>query len=114
MLDIENSIRYFNVLKIYFDTRIRQVNNNAILKKAEDSINVATSNLEETKKSAKGSTRWAIAGIIISLMFGVASILYSIYLSRESSEELDSVREELVNQLNNSMASGVSPMREVE
>lgn len=51
--NIENSVRYFNVLKVFFDTRIRQVNNSAVLKKAEDSINVATTNLKETKNLQK-------------------------------------------------------------
>lgn len=101
--NIENSIRYFNVLKAFFDTRIRQVNNNAVLKKAEDSITIATNNLEETRVSSRQSTRWAIAGIIISLIFGIASILYSIYLSRESSEELNEVKNELIKILNHQL-----------
>lgn len=99
--NIENSARYFNVLKAFFDTRIRQANNNAVLKKAEDSITIATNNLKETRISSRQSTKWAIAGIIISLIVGIASIIYSIYLSSESSEELNEVKNELVKILNN-------------
>lgn len=92
--NIENSVRYFNVLKVFFDIRIRQLNTKAVLKKAENSI-------EAIRVSARQSTLWAIAGIIISLVIGIGSILYSVSLSRQSSQELNEVRNELIKTLNN-------------
>ncbi len=92
--NIENSVRYFNVLKVFFETRIRQLNNKAVLRKAQYSI-------EATRDSARQSTLWAIAGIIISLVIGIGSILYSVFLSRQSSQELNEVRNELIKTLNN-------------
>lgn len=132
--NIENSVRYFNVLNVFFDTKIRQVNNLSILKKAEanlknseeslkqleksirtaerslsisqDSLNTSQStletandNIEETRNAAKGSTRWAIGGILFSLFIGVISIFYSIHLSNESSRQLEEVKIELLNTL---------------
>ena len=132
--NIENSVRYFNVLNVFFDTKIRQVNNLSILKKAEanlknseeslkqleksirtaerslsisqDSLNTsqntletANDNIEETRNAAKGSTRWAIGGILFSLFIGVISIFYSIHLSNESSRQLEEVKIELLNTL---------------
>lgn len=44
--NIENSVRYFNVLFVFFDTKIRQTNNLAILKKSEESISTAAANLK--------------------------------------------------------------------
>ncbi len=132
--NIENSVRYFNVLYVFFDTKIRQANNLSILKKAEanlknseeslkrleksiktaeqslvisqDSLNTSQStletankNIETTRKAAKESTRWAIGSIILSVILGVASIIYSVHLSNESSRQLEEVKKELLNTL---------------
>lgn len=134
--NIENSVRYFNVLYVFFDTKIRKVNNLSILKKAEanlknseeslkrletsirtaerslmvsqdslntsqDTLKTANYNIEETQKAAKSSTKWAIGGILFSLFIGVISIIYSIHLSNESSEQLEEVKSELLNTLGN-------------
>lgn len=135
--NIENSVRYFNVLYAFFDTKIiRKVNNLSILKKAEanlknseislkqlekslrtaeqslsvsqaslttsqNTLKTANYNIEETQKAAKSSTKWAIGSILFSLFIGVISILYSIHLSNESSEQLEEVKSELLNTLGN-------------
>lgn len=98
--NIENSVRYFNVLYVFFDTKIRQTNNLAILRKSEESLSTAAANLKETQKSAKSSTRWALWSIIISLAVSLASIGYSIYTANQSSKQLDDVRKELIDTLN--------------
>ena len=56
--NLKNSVRYFNALYIYFDTKIRQTNYLSILKKAEDnlknseeSLRRLQSNLEATQTS---------------------------------------------------------------
>lgn len=104
--NIENSVRYFNVLYVFFDTKIRKTHNISILKKAEENLkgigkNLKASeetlqtsflNINETKRAAKTSTWWAIGSIGLSFLIGIVSILYSIKLSTESSQELQEAR----------------------
>lgn len=132
--NIENSVRYFNVLYVFFNTKIRQANNLSILKKSEanlrnseeslkqleasikateqslsvsqksldvsqETLGKANTNIEETRKSAKSSTRWAIGSIIISFALGVLSLVYSIDASNESSRQLEEVKTELLRTL---------------
>lgn len=133
--NLENSVRYFNALYVYFDTRIRQKNYVSILKKAEDNLKnseeslrrletnlqatqaslnlsqqnldtagstfrTSESNLTETKNAAKSSTKWAIASILLSGVFSIAGILYSIKTSNDSSKQLEKVKSELIETLN--------------
>lgn len=126
--NIENTIKYFNVLYLFFDAKIRLTNNYTILQKAEHTLrnteesltrlettlvasnenlqisrrNLMTSeiNIDETRKSARSSTNWAILSIIISFIIGIGSLWYSIYTSKQSSTELEGVKIDLLNTLN--------------
>lgn len=93
--NIENSIRYFNVLYVFFDTKIRKAHNLSILKKAEKNLQTSLYNIEETRKAAKSSTRLAIISIVLSFFIGIFSIFYSIKLSKDSSRELLETRIQL-------------------
>lgn len=99
--NIENSIRYFNVLKTLFDSRIQETNTNSILKKAEENIQVATDNLKSSIRSSRNSTILAYISIIV----GVVSIVISLYISNYSSQELNDAKNELVNTMNEIKAS---------
>lgn len=115
--NIENSVRYFHVLYVFFDTKIRKNHTLSILKKAEENLigighNLETSetnlrssltNLEETKKAAKSSTIWAVASILIGFIVGIAGICYSINLSKDSSRELQETRMQLEKTINESV-----------
>ncbi len=71
--NLKNSVRYFNALYVYFDTKIRQTNYLSILKKAEDnlrnseeSLRRLESNLEATQASLNLSQQnLATAGITL-------------------------------------------------
>lgn len=132
--NIENSVKYFNVLYLFFDSKIRLANNYSILSKAEENLrnseeslsrlertfntsnrnlevsleSLATTeqtlvkakeNIEATQKSANSSTRWAIFSIVLSVIVAIGSLWYSIYSAKNSSEELDRVKIELLNTL---------------
>jgi len=86
--NIKNSIKYFHVLNTVFNEKIRETNTLRVLQKAEE-------NLKAITKSANGSLKIGIIGILISLFFGIGSIAYSVYLSNESSEELKKASNEL-------------------
>ena len=143
--NIENSVRYFNVLFTFFDTLIRKNNTLSILKNVEENLrkseeslsrisetlenskkSIETSeltlktteetlktseltlknsntNIEETKDAADKSTKWAIAGIIFSVILSIASISYSIYLSNLSSKELKETSTDLETSFKSSM-----------
>lgn len=49
--NIENSIRYFRVLYVFFETKIRQANNLAILQKAEANLKNSEINLQQLQES---------------------------------------------------------------
>ena len=104
--NIENSIKYFHVLNVVFNERIREVNTLKVLQKAEVNLDAITKtarqNLdaivktaEESTISAKKSIKITIYGIWISLILGIASIAYSVYLSKESSDNLKKAGDEL-------------------
>ena len=99
--NIKNSVRYFDVMNVFFDVRFRKSTYKEMISKAEKSIDISLQNLKKTGKSAKEATVWAIVGIIISLAFGLGSIWYSIVQSRHSSEELNQIKTELVRTLQN-------------
>lgn len=90
--NIENSIKFFKALEFEFDIRYQRKNTEAIINRVVDE---ATVNMTATAKSSKESTCFAIGSIILSLILSVISIGYSIALSKESSEELHSVKESL-------------------
>ncbi|MDE6578687.1 MAG: hypothetical protein K2K58_11020 [Muribaculaceae bacterium] len=133
--NLENSVRYFKALYVYFDTRIRQKNYFSILKKAEDnlknseeslrrletnleatqaslnlsqqsldtageSLDTSKSNLSETISAAKSSTKFAVISIVISALFSITGILYSIKTSDDSTRQLEKVKSELIETLN--------------
>lgn len=83
--NLTNSIRYFKALYAYFDTKIRQTNYTSIIKKAEESLKTAgetfqkaEQNLTQTEKSSKSSTRWALAGIAVSIILSAISLILSL------------------------------------
>jgi len=123
--NIENSVKYFKVLFTFFDTKIRKNNTISLLQNVEKNLRnseeslqrigetlenskkslntsertlkTSLENIKKTKDAAKDSTKWAIRGIIFSVLVSLISILYSMYLSNESSKELKetSTRQEL-------------------
>ncbi len=97
--NIENAVKYFNVLYLFFDAKIRLANNYAILKKAEENISKSEKSIRETQKSAKSSTHWAIGSIGLSIVIAIGSIWYSICAANDSSRELETVKNELLNTL---------------
>lgn len=58
--NIENAVKYFNVLYLFFDAKVRLTNNYSILEKAEKNLRSSEISILETQKSAKSSTKWAI------------------------------------------------------
>ncbi len=73
------------------------------LKTSELTLQSSFINIKKTSESAADSTKWAKRGIIFSLIFSLASIWYSIYLSSQSSKELKETSTNLENSFNSSM-----------
>ena len=90
--NIENSIKFFQALEFEFDIRYQWKNTEAIINRV---VNEASGNMTATVKSSKESTRLAIISIVISFIISVFSIGYSVVLSNESSEELNSAKQSL-------------------
>lgn len=90
--NIENSIKFFKALEFEFDIRYQRKNTEAIINKV---ANEASENMAATVKSSKESTCLAIISIVISFMISILSIGYSVVLSNESSEELNSAKQSL-------------------
>lgn len=97
--NIENALRYLRTVEYEFDVMYQQKNTAAILTAANDIMqgtsNQANASMIAITNSAKSSTRWAIFGIIVSLIFGAGSIIYSGVSAKKSSNELIEVRTEL-------------------
>ena len=97
--NIENALRYLRTVEYEFDVMYQQKNTAAILTAANDIMqgtsNQANASMIAITNSAKSSTRWAIFGIIVSLIFGAGSIIYSGVSAKKSSNELREVRTEL-------------------
>lgn len=53
--NIENSVRYFNVLYVFFNTKIRQANNLSILKRSEANLRNSEESLKQLEASLKAT-----------------------------------------------------------
>ena len=97
--NIENALRYLRTVEYEFDVMYQQKNTAAILTAANDIMQgtseQANTSMVAITNSAKSSTRGAIFGIIVSLIFGAGSIIYSGISAKKSSNELREVRTEL-------------------
>lgn len=71
------------------------MNLDAITKTARQNLDAIVKTAEESTISAKKSIKITIYGIWISLILGIASIAYSVYLSKESSDNLKKAGDEL-------------------
>ena len=97
--NIENALRYIRAVEYEYDVMYQQKNTAEILTAANDIMrgtsNQANASMVAITNSAKSSTCWAIFGIIVSLIFGAGSIIYSGVSAKKSSNELREVRTEL-------------------
>lgn len=126
--NIENAIKYFAALDYEFYINVQQHNTIKIINHTVENANKnmdATLNssklaieatsaenqrtIKEIANSSRSSIKWAVISITVGFVFSLAATLYSSYLSRMSSIELQDTKTELIKHIDciqNKLGSG--------